>query len=440
MEDVQDLDLAWAEEDEGQAVTGLGSQSGQFGDADEEGGRSQPGQFDDADEDEARGDAVEDLGTNRHHGADAWAPWGDLAEVAQPSVMGRASAKRKLSDAWSAGPSTRECRRTLEEEEERFGGAAYGAAGAAMDDGDGGMSARSAYEEEEGEDEDGDEDASEYEGADGVADEMDEDVSADEAREREMSGRDEEERFATGPRVRAAFWGEEAQRILRDASELGGEELAETVAAVELLSTDQSGVQCIAHHPHGVRLLQALIIALQGISASALSSAIAARASERAAGNEPSRASPPTLRRSCCRRGGGSVGSGGDEGVDAAAATSVAPAGIAGEEGQDLAQGQHGGHSDHKSAEASSASRTAHEHDAKVDETAQRQRRDTCCTALNAICNISQCAAGRKWLSSHEDECQTLVQCLSALLHDQLPGQKFWKVSALTQFYVLVRL
>ena len=47
------LDLDWAE-DEGLAVTasGPGSQSGQFDDADEEGGRSQPGQFDDADEDD----------------------------------------------------------------------------------------------------------------------------------------------------------------------------------------------------------------------------------------------------------------------------------------------------------------------------------------------------------------------------------------------------
>lgn len=422
------LDLDWAE-DEGLAVTasGPGSQSGQFDDADEEGGRSQPGQFDDADEDEAKGDegeAVQDPGTQRHHGADAWAPWGDLAEVALPSVMVRASVKRKQSDAWSAGPSTRECRRTLEEEEERFGGAANGSAGAAMYDGDGGMSARSAYEQEEGEDEVGDEDASEYEGADGDVDEMDEDMS-DEARERKMSDGEEEERSATGLRVRASFWGEEAQRILRDASELGGEELAETVAAVELLSTDQSGVQCIAHHPHGVRLFQALIIALQGISASALSSAIAARASGRAGGGEPSRASPPTPRSSCCRRGGGSVRSGGDEGVDAAAATSVAPAGAAGEEGKDLAQGQHAGHSDDKKKDESSESRAAHEHDPKVDETAKRQRRDTCCTALNAICNISQFASGRKWLSSHEDECKDLVMCLSALLHDELPGQKF---------------
>ena len=85
---------------------------------------------------------------------------------------------------------------------------------------------------------------------------------------------DEEEADKIKVSERAAFWDKEAKRNLRDASELCVEELAETVSAVELLTADQSGVQCLVHHPHGVRLFQALVLALKGTSKRALSAAI----------------------------------------------------------------------------------------------------------------------------------------------------------------------
>jgi len=392
------------------------------------------GQFDDAPDEHAAGGAGD--------GGDAWAPWGGNHDAGargapsddtgtSPQLFG-ASAKRKQSDAWSAEPSPPATarRRTLEDDDERFGGTQYAAAGAGMGDADGRFFARSTYDEvDEGEDEQ--EYGSEHADADEDADDMDdvEDV------ERAMPGEGEPEGCATGARVQTAFWGAEAQRILRDASELGGEELADTVAAVEVLSTDESGVQCIAHHPHGVRLLQALMIALQVTGTSALSSAIAARAcaerasAERGVCSEPS---PPPPRRSCCRGGGGGTRIGEDEGGDAAGAISVAPAGAAGEEGEDRNEDLQPQKQERRSDDIGTAANSAgaaREGDPTADETAEsRQRRTTCCTALNAICNISQCAAGRKWLASHVQECEALVSSLSALLHDELPG---WEVTDL---------
>jgi hypothetical protein len=99
---------------------------------------------------------------------------------------------------------------------------------------------------------------------------------------------DEEEADKMKVNERAAFWDKEAKRNLRDASELCVEELAETVSAVELLTADQSGVQCLVHHPHGVRLLQALVLALKGTSKRALSAAIDASVAV-AAQEEPPR-------------------------------------------------------------------------------------------------------------------------------------------------------
>ena len=62
----------------------------------------------------------------------------------------------------------------------------------------------------------------------------------------------------------AAFWRQEARRNLRDVTELSAQELAETLAALQFLTKEDSGVMALAHHPHGTRLLQALVLALKG--------------------------------------------------------------------------------------------------------------------------------------------------------------------------------
>ena len=62
----------------------------------------------------------------------------------------------------------------------------------------------------------------------------------------------------------AAFWKQEARRNLRDVTELSAQELAETLAALQFLTKEDSGVIALAHHPHGTRLLQALVLALKG--------------------------------------------------------------------------------------------------------------------------------------------------------------------------------
>ena len=219
----------------------------------------------------------------------------------------------------------------------------------------------------------------------------------------------------TKPACAGDFWSTEAARDLRDASELTSEELSETVAAIEYLSTQQSGVQCIAHHPHSSRLLQALVLALAGATKVALDGALQGHCMQAAAG-----AHLPA----------------GDIGSEEGGCTAAKSPG-AGQKGNEYTEKQDTSCQVEGQAQDPFATITTAVSD--VSNAAKRERelegvsdrdRHTCFAAVNALCNISGCTAGRKWLASQPAECEHVVGSLCVLMHDQLAGWEVTDVAA----------
>ena len=250
-------------------------------------------------------------------------------------------------------------------------------------------------------------------GVDAYVEDDDEEEAAAAAAEAEDEDEDEQQ-VRSKPHGLSKFWSAEATRDLRNASELNSQELSETVVAIEFLTAEQSGVQCVAHHPHGPRLLEALVLALESTSKVALKYALegsAAHASD--AGEDASQRDADSGN----GRNDGTV-SYSDVGDETRGAEPEGKMGEGEEQGCTLpAIG---------AAKSTGHESTAGEEGRQI--VATEDERNTCLAAVNALCNISGCAAGRKWLANQPDACEGVIASLCALMHDHLPG---WEVTDL---------